>query len=748
MEDDKYLSAEQYILELEARLARIEQDNKNLKTENKYLTGKAEHFSKAFYGNQTAMAISRLSDGVYCDVNDKYASCMGYSREEMIGKSVLELNIWAELGDRSSMLEQLDRDGFIKDAEFRFRNQQGEIRRSIATLNLVTINNLPHLLTSFIDITKIKETEEKYTQLFYNNQTPMVITRLEDNVCIDVNDKFAAMIEFDREEIIGKTLLQLGIWAEPETRPDIIRIIIQDGCICNVEQKYRKKSGEIRYCISSCSLINMDGCDCIITSSVDISKRKELEEELMASQEKFSKSFYETGTMKAITTLKDGVFIEVNESMAGAFGFSRSEMIGKSPLRLGLTVDPELRQIFKQLSIQKSIKDWEYRLTTKSGEIRYVIANFNLLDLNGEPSILISANDITRQKNLENALRESEQLLNQMFNNIPLPIIISDLKDGTVIEVNETLLNINNLKRKDILGTKGMTGSLWQNPDDFFTYRQSLSQHGQTRNFEARFRTPAGEAADVLLSGVMVNWKGRQCVLTVSNNITELRHYQKEIARLDNLNLMGQMAASIAHEVRNPMTSIKGFLQLFHGQYKYREDREVIDLMIEELDRVNEIISSFLSLAHKNTVDIRRHNLNEQISNLLPLIVADALKNDVYLETQLGLIAEVMIDEGEFRQLLLNLGRNAIQAMPTGGNLTIRTFGNSEGVHLVVQDNGQGITPEIMEKIGTPFLTTKKNGTGLGMAVCFSIAERHNACINIDTGSAGTSFKITFPVVA
>ncbi len=749
MVEDKYLSRrEQHILELEAKLSRIEQENENLKTENKHLTGMAEHFSKAFYGNQTAMAISRLNDGVYYDVNDKYASCMGYSREEMIGKNVLELNIWADLGDRSHMYDQLAREGFIKDAEFRFRTQEGEIRRAISTLNLVTINDLPHLLTSFIDITKIKETEEKFSQLFYNNQTPMLITRVEDNICTDVNDKFAAMIGFERDEIIGRTPLELGIWGEPETRPGIISQIMQDGCICNVEQKYRKKSSEVRYSISSCSLINLDGCNCILTSSIDISKRKELEAALRLSEEKFSKSFYESGTMKAITRFKDGVFIDVNDSLACNFGFSRGEMVGKIPSELGLTVDLELKQIFKQLGQQNSIKDCEHKITTQSGEIKYIIANFNLLELSGEPAILISANDITRQKTLENSLRESKKLLSQMFNNIPLPIIISDLKDGTVMEVNETLLAANNLKRRDLLGTKDVTNGLWQNPDDFFKYGQCLIQNGKTRNFEAQFKTATGEAVDVLLSGVLVNWKGQQCVLSVSNNITELRQYQKEIARLDNLNLMGQMAGSIAHEVRNPMTSIKGFLQLFHGQYKYREDREVIDLMIEELDRVNEIISSFLSLAHKNTIDIKLHNLNEQISNLLPLIVADSLKNDVYLETELGLIPEVMIDENEFRQLLLNLGRNAIQAMPSGGNLTIRTFSNSEGVHLVVQDNGGGIPPEIMEKIGTPFLTTKKNGTGLGMAVCFSIAERHNARINIDTGSAGTSFKITFPVVA
>jgi signal transduction histidine kinase len=141
-------------------------------------------------------------------------------------------------------------------------------------------------------------------------------------------------------------------------------------------------------------------------------------------------------------------------------------------------------------------------------------------------------------------------------------------------------------------------------------------------------------------------------------------------------------------------------------------------------------------------------NLNDCIKDVLQLIYADALRNDVYVQAEFPDIPSIMIDKGEIRQLILNLVRNAIDAMPEGGTLTIETFADENGVNLVVRDEGEGIPAEIVEEIWDPFATTKETGTGLGIPVCRSIAERHNATITFDTSPEGTSFKVTFPVGA
>ncbi|MFA4886504.1 MAG: ATP-binding protein, partial [Desulfotomaculaceae bacterium] len=116
------------------------------------------------------------------------------------------------------------------------------------------------------------------------------------------------------------------------------------------------------------------------------------------------------------------------------------------------------------------------------------------------------------------------------------------------------------------------------------------------------------------------------------------------------------------------------------------------------------------------------------------------------LEFELWDIPYIDLDEKEIRQLILNLVRNGFEAMPSGGTLTIKTFRDSGEVVLAVKDGGKGIGPEILEKIGTPFFTTKDTGTGLGLAVCYSIAARHNARIEIETGPKGTNFYVRFKI--
>lgn len=236
----------------------------------------------------------------------------------------------------------------------------------------------------------------------------------------------------------------------------------------------------------------------------------------------------------------------------------------------------------------------------------------------------------------------------------------------------------------------------------------------------------------------------KQSVLSLKEEMARREQMEKEMARLDRLNTIGEMAAGIGHEIRNPMTTVRGFLQLMEGKDRYAQDKEILQLMISELDRANSIITEFLSLAKNKAVDLKEQNLNSIIENLFPLIQADALVTDKNIEKDLGEIPVLFLDEKEIRQLILNLVRNGFEAMSPGGRLTIRTYPDGEEAVLAVQDEGKGIEREVLEKIGTPFFTTKDQGTGLGLAVCYSIAGRHNAVISVETGPTGTTFSVRF----
>jgi signal transduction histidine kinase len=226
----------------------------------------------------------------------------------------------------------------------------------------------------------------------------------------------------------------------------------------------------------------------------------------------------------------------------------------------------------------------------------------------------------------------------------------------------------------------------------------------------------------------------------------EKQKVEVELARLDRLNVIGELAASIGHEVRNPLTTVRGYLQLFQRKQEYGPHNTQFTLMIEELDRANAIITEFLSLAKNKRLDFAPATLNGIIASLFPLLQADAIREGKEIILDLGETPSIMVDSNEIRQLILNLIRNGLDAMKPGGVITIAVASDSDGVVLSVRDAGEGIPPAIFENLGAPFLTTKENGTGLGLTVCYKIVERHNGIIEVKTGLQGTTFAVRFPL--
>lgn len=228
-------------------------------------------------------------------------------------------------------------------------------------------------------------------------------------------------------------------------------------------------------------------------------------------------------------------------------------------------------------------------------------------------------------------------------------------------------------------------------------------------------------------------------------DVAEKKKYEKELRRLSKLDLIGQMAAGISHEIRNPMTTVRGFLQLLKQENELNQHFGYFDLMIEELDRANSIITEFLSMGNTRTSDLQMIDLNALICEIAPLIKIDTFNQNKLIEFNTQQIPEMLLNRNEIRQLVINLCRNGLEAMHEGQVLTISTYQNLDGcVVLAIQDEGEGILPDVLEKVGTPFYTTKDNGTGLGLGISYAIAARHNATIDIETGPEGTTFFTTF----
>ena len=227
----------------------------------------------------------------------------------------------------------------------------------------------------------------------------------------------------------------------------------------------------------------------------------------------------------------------------------------------------------------------------------------------------------------------------------------------------------------------------------------------------------------------------------------ELARLQAEMAQLERLNLVGQMAAGIAHEIRNPITTVRGYLQLLGTKSEFQKHVSTFGLMIDELDRANSIITEYLSIARNGPTERQYQNLNEILLRLYPLLEADTFTQNKQILFEAGETPDILLNAKEISQLVLNLCRNGLEAMQVGGTLTIRIYVQEEHVVLSVEDAGCGIHSDSLDKVGTPFYTTKDNGTGLGLATCYSIAGRHNATIDLKSDPSGTTFFVRFPVL-
>jgi signal transduction histidine kinase len=222
---------------------------------------------------------------------------------------------------------------------------------------------------------------------------------------------------------------------------------------------------------------------------------------------------------------------------------------------------------------------------------------------------------------------------------------------------------------------------------------------------------------------------------------------EEKLRRQDHLNLVGKMAASIGHGVRNPLTTVRGYLQFFESKGGFGKYKDALWLMIEELDQANAIITDYLSLAKNKRVNLLPGHLEKVVQKIKPLLQVEAIRRGQSLAFDLQATPAMQMDSEEIRQLVVNLARNGLEAMGDGGRLTVRTASAGGGVVLKVEDCGTGIAPEAMEMLGTPFFSTKADGDGLGLAVSFRIVDRHRGVMSFDSTPAGTTVTVTFPVI-
>jgi two-component system sensor histidine kinase HydH len=240
--------------------------------------------------------------------------------------------------------------------------------------------------------------------------------------------------------------------------------------------------------------------------------------------------------------------------------------------------------------------------------------------------------------------------------------------------------------------------------------------------------------------------------ILILRDLGEVRTLQEEIRRKEKLAALGSLAAGIAHEIRNPLSSIKGLASYFGNKFAETvEDKESASVMVREVDRLNRVISELLEFARPSELKLRPTDINEVLQHSVRLVQQDAKAKNIEIDlAKTGDLSSVLLDPDRFSQALLNLYLNAIQATDEGGVLSVRSSpGQGQDIKIEVADTGSGISPSDLNKIFDPYFTTKSSGTGLGLAIVHKIIEAHKGDIKARSEPGrGTVFTIFIPTQA
>jgi two-component system, sporulation sensor kinase B len=227
----------------------------------------------------------------------------------------------------------------------------------------------------------------------------------------------------------------------------------------------------------------------------------------------------------------------------------------------------------------------------------------------------------------------------------------------------------------------------------------------------------------------------------------ELKH---QLIKVEKLKAVEQMGAAISHEIRNPLTAASGFVQLLNDDYLPRHKRkEYLSIVKEELNSAERVIQDYLTFAKPDLVSIEELNVKNELKQIIKILTPMANQNSVEIITNYSVIGFIKGDKQRFRQCFINILKNAVEAMPNGGQLFVDTLFSKDYVTICLRDTGIGMTSEQLERLGEPYYSTKgKNGTGLGMMVVYSIVRAMNGFIRVESEiGSGTTFRIKFPTI-
>ncbi|MCI3926807.1 ATP-binding protein [Paenibacillus sp. TRM 82003] len=337
---------------------------------------------------------------------------------------------------------------------------------------------------------------------------------------------------------------------------------------------------------------------------------------------------------------------------------------------------------------------------------------------------------------------------------VNLGVILIDT-DFNLVDISDTACRVLGFSRREVLG-RPMEEAFGSVPEEHRLVQRTLLDGIVVKNHAVSWTNNDDRHDLIVDSSLLKDDEGHTVgAYVMFKDVSNLRSLEQQVQRSDRLAMIGQIAAGTAHEIRNPLTSIKGFLQVLKrtlGDNGMEKEFGYAELMLSEIDRINDLVSEFLLLSKPKHTTMTRIGVSTVIREILPIINNEAILHGVTVEYQATLDPPPIIADRELlKQVFINICKNGIEAMAAeGGTLTIvERIDPEEGrLNVHIQDTGPGIPSFLIDKIFDPFFTTKEEGTGLGLSVCQRIVHDLGGALRVSSKGYGTTFIVSLPYVS
>ncbi len=706
-------------------------------------------FNAMFQQSAIAMAIVRIN-GKFIYVNDALCELTGYKKEELINETNA---IFTQPEDLT--IQQVNTKKLIKgeipfyQMEKRYIHKQGHIVWGLLSVNLILDDyDVPtYVICQVQNITEKKEMErrlldsEKKYRLIAENSSDRIVT-------LDLQGKYKyfspsvqLQLGYESEELYGIGPVNLIHENDQAFFNNSLKAVVESDLSVTVTYRIRHKNGDYLWTETNVKCIygnrQIKG---ILLICRDISERKLIEMKLKQSNKTIN-NILESITDGFVAIDEGDCYIYANRAAEKILNKSRESLIGYKWFQ-EIPEETSNQLLKNYFTVKKNKANLKFEMY-----VHYLNSWFTVRMYYKNDVISIYFVNITKKKQLEKRLLESEERFRRLVEFSPETIAV-------LVDEKLEYLNPAGMKLLGAKSTKEIIGrSIWEfyPEDDRETVNDNLTKilNGSLKSMIAREHTIYRiDGIPVTISSTVsaTTYNGKQAIQAIVRDITELKKMDEWLQKSEKLSLVGQLAAGVAHEVRNPLTSIKGFIQLAKTTKEFKEF--YIDIILSELDRTETIIYEFLSLAKPNeTRELITTNFNTILLKVIKLLETQALMQDINIQYSFTKELFVDCDENQIKQAFINLIQNAIEASYRNGNIFITLDEvNEETVIVKIEDQGCGISKERLKKLGEPFYSTKEKGTGIGLLVTYKIIESHNGKLSfISEEGNGTTAEIILP---